>query len=185
MADSGWGKSTLSRYITDKLSASWLVYIIDTDYEFENESRKNVIILSPDFDYAGDIKYLSSIIDRLREKSNFVLVITDLDKYFEDASVLVHGSKGLKDLYGTGRHQRVLPIIEAKQPRYIPSKVFSNSNLFYIGSFNEVEDTRRLKNYASVNELQALNPHEFIEVDRWARTKRKVKIVDNQLKYID
>ncbi len=181
LADSGWGKTTLLKSIIGELSNYFTVYIYNTDYERFPE-KDNIYPLKPVFDKVADINYLSLVIERLRAKySNFVICITDLDKFFDNTTSLNIGSSGLKDLYGTGRHQRIIPIIESKQPRYIPSKLLANTNLFYLGKFTELEDVKRLKGYATMEELTALKPHEFIEYDKWENVKRHVMVVNNEI----
>ncbi|MEM0050108.1 MAG: hypothetical protein QXW39_06215 [Candidatus Bathyarchaeia archaeon] len=184
MADSGWGKTTLTKNIISELSRAYKVFIYNTDFEVFPQSQ-NVIPLKPDINKVGDIDYLSLVITRLRANfSNFVLVITDLDKFFDKTTPTTIKSEGLKDLYGTGRHQRILTIIESKQPRYIPSKILANSNLFYIGKFTELEDAKRLRNYVSEEEIASLQKYEFIEYDKWNGEKRKVKIINGEITYI-
>lgn len=184
MADSGWGKTTLLKTIITELGMSYPVFIYNTDYEVM-PVNKSIMPLKPDYDKVSDIKYLSLVIDRLRAKfNNFVICITDLDKFFDNTTSQNIGASGLKDLYGTGRHQRILPIIESKQPRYIPSKLLANSNLFYIGKFTEIEDVKRLKGYVTAQELSVLEPHQFIEYDKWTGNKKKVMVVNNDITYI-
>ncbi|MEM3264673.1 MAG: ATP-binding protein [Thermoplasmata archaeon] len=184
MADSGWGKTTLLKSIITELGAVYTVFIYNTDYE-PMPVNKNIVPLKPDYDKVGDINYLSLVIDRLRAKfNNFVICITDLDKFFDNTTSQNIGASGLKDLYGTGRHQRILPIVESKQPRYIPSKILANSNLFYIGKFTEVEDVKRLKNYVTGKELSELEPHVFWEIDKFTGEKKKIMVKNGEIVYV-
>lgn len=185
MADSGWGKTTLLTTIIKELSEHYTVFIYNTDYE-QLPINSSIIPLKPDFERVSDISYLSMVIDRLRSKyNNFVIAITDLDKFFDNTTSQNIGSSGLKDLYGTGRHQRILPIIESKQPRYIPSKLLANSNLFYLGKFTEVEDLKRLKSYVTPQELAVLQPHQFLEIDKWSGKKQKIMVINNEIQVIE
>ncbi len=185
MGDTGSGKTTLLKSIITELSIYNKVFIYNTDYELMPIS-KNITPLKPDYEKSSDINYLSLVIDRLRAKmNNFVFCIIDLDKFFDNTTSNNIGAGGLKDLYGTGRHQRILTIIETKQPRYIPSKLLANSNLFYLGKFTEIEDLKRLRNYASVSELGVLHPYEFFEIDKWTGKKCKVKVVNGTITAIN
>lgn len=185
LGDSGWGKTTLMLSIINELASRWHVYIYNTD--FEQFPITNMITpMKPDINNVSNVEYLSLVIDRMRAKfKNYVFVITDLDKFFESTSPMSKISDSLKDLYGTGRHQRILVIVETKQPRYIPSKLLANSNLFYIGKFTEQEDIRRLKGYISAEEMAQLQKHEFWEYDKNTGNKRKVKVMDGEIQYLE
>ena len=184
LGDSGSGKTTLLKHLIDKFSQKWPCYIYNTDYEpFKMNDRIKPI--KPDYNKNDDIEYLGDIITTLRaKKNNFILAITDLDKFYDKSSVLSKKSEPIKDLYGTGRHQRIFTIVETKQPRYIPSKILANSNLFYISKFTEKEDVMRLSNYADKKVLKSINKYYFLEIDKWTMQSRIVKLENDELKVI-
>lgn len=183
MGDSGSGKTTLLTYLALNVSKKWSVYIYNTDYE-NFPIKDNLIPIKPDYNKVDDIEYLGYVINGLRAKyNNFCIIITDLDKFYDKTISTSKKSEPIKDLYGTGRHQRILTIIESKQPRYIPSKILANTNLFYISKFTEIEDVKRLKNYADVDTLKSLKLHEFVEVDKWTGSVRIVKLNANTGKF--
>jgi GTPase SAR1 family protein len=184
MGDSGSGKTTLLKHFIDRFSKKWTCYIYNTDYEIfiMNDWIKPI---KPDFNKNDDIEYLGDIITQLRaKKNNFVFAVTDLDKFYDKSNVLSTKSNPIKDLYGTGRHQRILAIVETKQPRYIPSKILANTNLFYISKFTEIEDVKRLRNYADSGVLSSLNRYEFLEIDKWTMQRRIVKLDNGQIKVL-
>jgi hypothetical protein len=80
----------------------------------------------------------------------------------------------LKDLVGRGGHQRVGFIYAAKQPRFIPLKVISNSNLIYLGKFQQEDDVIALRNFAKPQQLNSLENHEFIEYDDWTGERARL-----------
>lgn len=184
LGDSGSGKTTLLKYLIDNFSKKWVCYIYNTDYEvFKMNDRIKPI--KPDYDKTDNMDYLSDIITTLRaKKNNFVFAITDLDRFYDKSSVLSNKSEAIKDLYGTGRHQRILTIAETKQPRYIPSKLLANTNLFYISKFTELEDVKRLRNYANTKTLLSLKKYEFLEVDKWNMQSRIITLSNNEIKVI-
>jgi hypothetical protein len=182
LGESGWGKTYLHFSLLNELKNHYTPFVINTDYE---NLPADVINLKPMYKHNSDIAYLSLIINRIRKQYNNVLIsITDLDRYFDSTTSLTKGANGLKDLYGTGRHQNIPVIVESKQPRYIPPKILANSNLYYIGKFNEIEDIKRLRNYASTSDLLSLKKHEFIEYDKWTEKRRKVMVVNGYITYI-
>ena len=184
MGDSGSGKTTLLKNILDTLSKKWVCYIYNTDYEIFKMSDM-VKPIKPDYSKNDSLDYLGDIINTLRaKKSNFVFAITDLDKFYDKSSALSYSSEPIKDLYGTGRHQRILTIIESKQPRYIPSKILANTNLFYISKFTEQEDARRLKSYVDIKIISKLKKYEFLEYDKWTGESRIIRLDNNNIKVI-
>ena len=184
MGDSGSGKTTLLKNIIDTLSKKWVCYIYNTDYEIFKMSDM-VKPIKPDYSKNDSLDYLGDIINTLRaKKSNFVFAITDLDKFYDKSNALSYSSEPIKDLYGTGRHQRILTIIESKQPRYIPSKILANTNLFYISKFTELEDARRLKSYVDIKVISKLNKYEFLEYDKWSGQSRIIRLDNDNIKVI-
>ncbi len=184
MGDSGSGKTTLLKNILDTLSKKWVCYIYNTDYEIFKMSDM-VKPIKPDYSKNDSLDYLGDIINTLRaKKSNFVFAITDLDKFYDKSNALSYSSEPIKDLYGTGRHQRILTIIESKQPRYIPSKILANTNLFYISKFTEQEDARRLKSYVDIKVISKLNKYEFLEYDKWSGQSRIIRLDNDNIKVI-
>ena len=67
-----------------------------------------------------------------------MLVIDDLDLFYDGNSSLSVKSKEIKNLFSNGRHQRVGCIWISKALKYIPKKVISNTDVFYIGNFIEI-----------------------------------------------
>lgn len=166
-AMSGYGKSTLGNFLIESYSQKVPVIIYNTDYEDLKFNSKNVIVLAPDVHKVDDLEYLNRIIRKLRSKySNFMLYIRDIDVFFDDKKSADKFAKELKNLASTGRHQRIGLIYESKQLKYMPLKVISNTNLIFFGNFSEVDDVKRLKNFAAKKEITSLKSPAFIMYDR-------------------
>jgi hypothetical protein len=179
MARKRYGKTHLLKAMLKELRTRYTIIIYNTNYEdFTEVTTPNTCVtLEPDRERLADIDYLSETIKKIRaHMSNFILVIIDLDKFFDGTGSQTNKAKELKDLWGTGGHQRIMPIIEAKMPRYIPPKVIANNNLFYIGQFKDPVDQVRLQSYATREELSGLTQPEFIEVDDWTNTRRIIVV---------
>lgn len=166
-----------------ELSSKFEIVIYNTNYEdFSDIETEHIAIFDPDKTRASSIAYLSEIIKRMRAAmNNFVLVVIDLDRFFESTTSQTIKAAELKDLWGTGGHQRILPIIESKMPKYVPAKVIDNNNLFYIGQFKDPDNQRRLKAYATPEELGALDRHQFIEIDDWTNKRCLVEVSNGEI----
>lgn len=188
MAQKRYGKTYLMRAIIRELIGKYQIVLVNTDLEDEfNEFVPNSSFgdLRLPLDKIGDLKYLNLVLATIRSKmNNFILCITDLDKYYEDTNTLSKASSEIKDLYGTGGHQRILPIIETKMPAFIPKKTIMNNNLFYIGQYRDATNLQLLKNYATKDEIRNLVKPQFIEIDMWTNKRNVVEVKDNELTII-
>jgi hypothetical protein len=183
VASKRYGKTTLLRSLLAELSQKYTVIIYNTNYEnFDDIKNDNLAAFEPDPKRVHSIEYLSKVIKTLRaHQSNFVIVIIDIDAFFEGIGTMTIKADELRDLYGTGGHQRILPIIEVKAPKYVPTKILDNSNLFYIGNFRDLDNQDRLRNYASREELSSLDRHQFIEVDSWTGRRCLVQVQNGEI----
>jgi len=178
-----YGKTFLLKVILRELSAKYTIIVYNTNFEdFSDIKNENLGIFNPDPKRANQIDYLSGIIKKMRAAdSNFVIVIIDLDKFFEGVGSQTIKADELKDIWGTGGHQRIMAIIESKAPKYLPTKVIDNNNLFYIGQYKDLDNQDRLKNYATRKELQSLDRHQFIEVDDWTGKRNLVEVKNGEI----
>ena len=183
LAPKRYGKTTLLKSLCKELSTKYDVIIYNTNYEsWDDIKNPHLAPFEPDAKKVHSIAYLSTIIQKIRANmNNFVLVIVDLDAFFESEGATTLKANELRDLYGTGGHQRIMAVIEAKAPKYIPPKVIDNNNLFYIGQFKDLDNNDRLHNYATRQELGSLKRHQFIEVDNWDNTRKIVEVVNGEI----
>ena len=186
-APSGYGKSVLVASLIDKIAEKGRVIWYDTDLEqYKYSFNNNVKFFKPDIQRKDELRYLNEFIAGLRaETTDIYLVVDDLDKFFDANTSLSKASVELKNLSSASRHQRIAFIYCSKQPRYIPAKLISNTNLFYIGQFSEYGDLQKFKpmlnkrdilyegkntdSFAVIKVLKK-DRHEFIEYDRWTNT---------------
>ncbi|MEM3859082.1 MAG: ATP-binding protein [Candidatus Micrarchaeaceae archaeon] len=168
MGQQGWGKSTLGNSLIRELSKHIPIIVFNTEGGKQFVQDKNVAVYNPDLEGRKDLlKLFNKFIVLLRAKfSNFGIYIVDLEKFFLEKSVISFETSELKDLYVSGRHQRILKIVESKQPRFIPQTIIANSNLLFIGYLLQ-NDRKVLSDYVSREELRALKKYEFVCVDMW------------------
>lgn len=183
-APSGYGKTHLAKALIKKIADSGItVYIYDTDYEYSQDKafidHVNVIIHSPILKDLHSLRHLNNYLKVIRTNSkNAFVYIVDLDLFYDKATSNSFDNSELKLIASAGRHQRLGLIYEAKQTAFIPTKLISNTNLFYIGQFSTPTDMKKLSNIVSTEEFAQLDraKHEFWEVDALYNTKRKVII---------
>lgn len=175
-AYTGYGKTVLGDYFIRKFATVGTVVVYNTDFE-THVYPPNVKVFNPPKQSASDLTYLNTWIRKLRASgSNYTIYIRDLDRFFDSGSALSKSASELKDLISTGRHQGVNLIYEFKQPSYIPSKIFSGTQLLFIGNFTEYNDVKKLRNYADRKELQKITKPIFIMVDRRVNRRFAVKL---------
>ncbi len=182
-APSGYGKTYLLMEILKNIKTPIIYY--DTDGEIDKikanleQHNINALIFSPPNDERStDLNYLNEWILGLRAKySNIFVVIDDLDLFFDAKTSISQSSKQLLNIASTSRHQRIGIIYCAKQLKYIPLKLISNTNLFYIGNFIEQGDLARVNplikpfDARNLKKYSSANPSEFVKLDRWAGIK--------------
>ncbi|MEM3845654.1 MAG: hypothetical protein QXU98_08135 [Candidatus Parvarchaeota archaeon] len=169
MGQQGWGKSTLGNSLIQEISKHIPIIVFNTQGGNQFMQSKNVAVYSPPTIKQNNdlLKLFNKFIVLLRAKfSNFGIYIVDLEKFFLEKSVISFDTSELKDLYVSGRHQRILKIIECKQPRFIPQTIIANSNLLFIGYLLQ-NDRKNLTDYVSKEELRDLKKYEFVCVDMW------------------
>lgn len=179
-AKARYGKTNLIANILKRITQDWYVIMYDINYEqpkFRGLSfNKHLIFHTPEERNANKLEQLNKFIKDMRTKSsNFFIYIEDLDSFFDDATSLSKDAFELKDLVGRGGHQRVGFIYAAKQPRVIPLKVISATNLMYLGKFQQQDDVQALRNYATAQQLSTLENRYFIEYDDWTNQKTRIK----------
>ena len=174
----GSGKTVLGNAITQFLSKYVKVIIYNTDLEPISKNN-NITVYNPYDTNATDIQTLNTWLKKTRATNpNAVIYIRDLDAFFDKNTSLSKYSKELKDISTRGRHTRNGFIYESKQPKYIPLKLISNTDLFFISNFTEADDIAHLKSLASAKELTAIpvQSHIFLMIDRWDNSKKYVKL---------
>jgi ABC-type oligopeptide transport system ATPase subunit len=172
---SGYGKSFLGMSLLAMIRQKWKVYIYNTDAEklAGKINLSNITIYDAQTD---SIDELNKFILTVRaSKSNCFIYIVDIDVFTDGLSHTSPKLNILKNLMSTGRHQRIGLIYESKQMQHIPSKVLSNTNLFFIGNFTESNDLKKLLNYARKSEIMQLTDHKFIEFDRWTLERNIIR----------
>jgi hypothetical protein len=182
IAQKRWGKTTLMRAILPAISQKIPVIIYNTNHEDWSEiTGPRIIVAEPSMLQADDINYLSRKIKEFRAAmNNFCLYIIDVDTFFDGRGTNTTAADELRKLWANGGHQRILPVIETKAPKYIPHRIVDNCNLFYIGGFRDKDNLDRLKSYASKDEIRRLDRYQFIEVDAWTGKRAVVQIVDGE-----
>lgn len=182
-APSCYGKSYLGAKLIKSLADSGqIVYIYDTDYEFVNSdlfNHANVRVHTTTQKLIQDLRHLNNYLSVLRRNNtNAFIYIVDLDVFYDKASSNSFDNSEIKILSSMGRHQRLGMIYEAKQTAFIPTKLISNTNLFYIGKFSTSQDMKKLNNVLAEAEFAQLNrqEHEFYEIDLLNNIKRIVKV---------
>ena len=174
----GSGKSVLGNAITQFLSKYVKVIIYNTDLE-HIPTNKNIEVYNPYSTDATDLSTLNIWLKKTRANNpNAVIYVRDLDAFFDKNTSLSKYSKELKDISTRGRHTRNGFIYESKQPKYIPLKLISNTDLFFISNFTEADDLIHLKSLAKPQELTAIpvQSHIFLMIDRWDNTKKYVRL---------
>lgn len=179
-APARWGKTNGIANFVSSIPAPIIIY--DTNHEWENQpnlkfivnKKGNAIIFKPDYQREGDIEYLNQFIKIIREKrSNIWIYIEDIEKFYNDETRGKSGFYGeIKELSERGGHQRIGLIYSAKQFKYIPKSLISNTNLFYIGSFVEGRDIS-IANGMLKPEFDSSDLHkpQFVKLDRWSGEK--------------
>jgi len=183
----GSGKTVLGNAIAEFLSKYVKVIIYNTDLE-PIAKNKNIEVYNPYSVNATDIDMLNSWLAKTRANNpNSVIYVRDLDAFFDKNTSLSKYSKELKDISTRGRHTRNGFIYESKQPKYIPLKLISNTDLFFISNFTEADDLTHLKSLASSKELTAIpvQSHIFLMIDRWDNSKKYVKYDINSKRLIN
>jgi hypothetical protein len=173
----GSGKTILGNNIVEFLSKYVKVIIYNTDLE-PIKKNTNIEVYNPYTTDATDMKQLNSWLKKVRAKnSNAVIYIRDLDAFFDKGTSLSKYAKEIKDISTRGRHTRNGFIYESKQPKYIPLKLISNTDLFFVSNFTESDDVLHLKSLANREELKAIpvSSHIFLMIDRWDNTKKYVR----------
>jgi len=174
----GSGKTLLGNAIAEFLSKYVKVIIYNTDLEPISKNNK-IEVYNPYSTDATDIEALNIWLKKIRANNpNAVIYIRDLDAFFDKNTSLSKYSKELKDISTRGRHTRNGFIYESKQPKYIPLKLISNTDLFFISNFTEADDLAHLKSLANPKELTAIpvQSHIFLMIDRWDNSKKYVKL---------
>ena len=174
----GSGKTLLGNAIAEFLSKYVKVIIYNTDLEPISKNNK-IEVYNPYSTDATDIEALNIWLKKIRANNpNAVIYIRDLDAFFDKNTSLSKYSKELKDISTRGRHTRNGFIYESKQPKYIPLKLISNTDLFFISNFTEADDLTHLKSLANPKELTAIpvQSHIFLMIDRWNNTKKYVRL---------
>lgn len=168
----GSGKTTLGNYIMKQyLNNSIRVVLYNTDLE-KYSKHELLSVINPIEDNAINLEYLNKKLKEIRaSSSNSMIYIRDLDAFYDKATSLSKSSAEIKDISTRGRHTRNGLIYESKQPRYIPAKLISNTDLFFIGNFTEKEDLLRFKSLSG-NILYHLPMHSFLMIDRWDMSKK-------------
>ncbi len=183
----GSGKTTLGRYFMDfYLKHGVKVILYNTDFETETP-KANLEIFKPIEENAISLDYLNRKLKEFRAtNTNTMIYIRDLDAFFDKNTSLSKASAELKDISTRGRHSRTGLIYESKQPRYIPAKLISNTDLFFIGNFAEAEDLRRFKFIGNTDILTTLPPHIFFIYDRWTGEKYVggLNLKENKIKVV-
>lgn len=183
LASSGYGKTYLTQNLIKQLANQnkTIKYIyFNTDFESLEmiKGLKNVIIFQPDKELNDDLQYLNQWILEMRSKyTNCMLVIDDLDLFYDGNSSLSVKSKEIKNLFSNGRHQRVGCIWISKALKYIPKKVISNTDVFYIGNFVEKDDVDRLRGFVNVDIVKKLTKPVFMRYDRRDLPSERIKLV--------
>jgi len=183
LARSGYGKTRLVRQLipmASKQMPNVLFIYYNTDFENlpELKGLKNVKIFTPDKEKNDDLKYLNDFILNIRSKySNVMLIIDDIDLFFDGNSSLSLKSKELKQLFSNGRHQRIGCIWISKQLAFIPKKIISNTDLFYLGNFVEQQDLERLKGFVDTKQIVKLTDPIFMRYDRRVVPSERVKYI--------
>ena len=183
LASSGYGKTYLTQSLIKQLANQHkeIKYIYyNTDFESLDmiKSLKNVIIFKPDKEFNDDLSYLNKFILEIRSKySNIMLIIDDLDLFYDGNSSLSVKSKEIKNLFSNGRHQRVGCIWISKALKYIPKKVISNTDVFYIGNFVEKDDIDRLRGFVNVELIRKLTKPVFLRYDRRDLPNDRMRLV--------
>ena len=183
LASSGYGKTYLTQSLIKQLATQHkeIKYIYyNTDFESLDmiKSLKNVVIFKPDKEFNDDLSYLNKFILEIRSKySNIMLIIDDLDLFYDGNSSLSVKSKEIKNLFSNGRHQRVGCIWISKALKYIPKKVISNTDVFYIGNFVEKDDIDRLRGFVDVELIRKLTKPVFLRYDRRDLPNDRMRLV--------
>lgn len=183
LASSGYGKTYLTQSLIKQLATQHkeIKYIYyNTDFESLDMIKplKNVIIFKPDKEFNDDLSYLNKFILEIRSKySNIMLIIDDLDLFYDGNSSLSVKSKEIKNLFSNGRHQRVGCIWISKALKYIPKKVISNTDVFYIGNFVEKDDIDRLRGFVDVELIRKLTKPVFLRYDRRDLPNDRMRLV--------
>jgi hypothetical protein len=183
----GAGKTTLGRYLMSIYMQNGIKTILyNTDLEKE-QPNKLLTNYEPVEENAVDLAYLNDWIKKTRAiNSNTLIYIRDLDAFFDKNSSLSKASSELKDISTRGRHTRNPLIYESKQPRYIPAKLISNTDLFFIANFGESVDLDRFKSIDTYRILSKLPKHTFLEYDRWEMSRKIIyfDIASNKIKVL-
>ena len=199
----GSGKTTLTRYIirlyNELLGIRAVIY--DTDYEdlemLENALGKDKVRIGemnnygmntyfiPDIKKSDNLAYLNESLKKIRAKhTNILLVVRDLDVFFDANTSMNKSAKELKDLSSRGRHTNTAFLYESKQPKYIPKKLISNTDLFFISQFAERDDIRAFKSIARSTELISMSKTYFIMIDRLTSERQVIRYDGQGLKKI-
>ena len=182
-APSGYGKSFLADYIVGGIKVP--IYLYDTDLEASKGvyfKYSHVHIYKPPIEKAEDLGHLSRYIMRILTTSNCFIYVEDLDLFFDTDTQMSKKASIIKYLASKGRHHRIGFIYTAKQLSHIPTKLRANTNLIYIGYYDDALEKDRIKKTLGKESYEQyytkLDPkkHEFIELDTVARTIRIVSV---------
>lgn len=141
------------------------VYLYNTNYEENMEATE---ITEPTGTDNTDITQLNAWIIEKRSNApaNSFLWIEDLDGFFQSSTIGAKTAE-IKRLFDNGRHQNVGVLYSAKNLRYIPLKLISNTDLLYVGQFAEQADLERIASIGIPKRaVLSLHDHIFIKFDK-------------------
>jgi PII-like signaling protein len=181
-APARYGKTTGIANLVQRIPIQVIVY--DTNHEWENSpqlrglvmSRQNILIAQPKPGRERDPAFLNEFIRNVRaEMTNCFIYIEDIEVFYTGAASRNEFHGEIKDVAERGGHQRIGLIYSAKQLKYIPPALISNTNLFYFGQFMDADDVNEANGLLRPEfDTRQLTRPWFVEVDRWTSSKRKV-----------
>lgn len=160
-----------------------LIYNTDEEDEYNNLADKysKYIVVKNNDDSNPDFKELSFLNKWLlsieAEYYNSIILIDDLDIFFSSNRATSKFSGELKNIFSAGRHQGLGVIFMTKTPRYLPKIMFTNSELLYIGYYDEKEDYSVLPSAIPTKLFSSVNNHIFIRFNRLKMGEERIKLV--------
>lgn len=181
------GKTTIINWIIKKIPMTKPIFIFDTNFERLSKYPQNT----------SNIKFIKAKTPSMQDKPEFFnevllyiraqysdayIVVEDIDKILD--SVKSSDDSEIYKLASDSRHQRFGFIYATKEPNNIPPILRSNTNLFFIGAFDEPAHVKVLSERVPKNTILSLKQHEFIMLDRYDKTRQIVTMDNNELKIV-
>jgi hypothetical protein len=184
IAKSGYGKTYFADYITQQyLNAGIDCHVYNTNFEtLRCKSSKGKLYsdMPPQAVKNSSVYSLNRwLVQKRANFTNCMLRIEDMDVFFNGQGVSGSTAGVVRDLFSNGRHQGIGVIYTAKNLKYIPLSIFTNTDMFYLGQFTEQDDVERAHRIGIPdNAIRNITDYVFVQFDR------DTNVPTDRLKYV-